>query len=110
MMRLTDVVTVLSAPVLEDTHGNEVQDWTNPTTVATLPAEVSYTTVATVTEGGRNALIEELRAITPPYPFDASTQRIAWRGRQYAVDGPPMVRRRHGADHHLTIPLRDVVG
>lgn len=97
-MRLHDEVEIIRAP------------WTAPVVVATLPAEVHYTTVANVTTDGRNALIEELRAIIEPYNYDPLAHRIRWRGEMYTNDGPPMVRRLHGQDHHLTISMRLVTG
>lgn len=97
-MRLADEVEILRAP------------WTAPVVVATLPAEVHYTTVAQITTDGRNALVEELRCIIEPYDYDALASRIRWRGEMYENEGPPMVRRFKGEDHHLTISLRRVTG
>ena len=110
-MRLTDRIQVIEATVTTDRYGNPVEDWTNPTVTAELPAEVAYTTVALNTEGGtRTQLVEQLRAITEPFDYTPGTQRIRWRGEDYTNDGPPMVRRRNGSDHHLTIPLQRVTG
>lgn len=110
MMWLRDAVQVITARVVTDEYGDTTTDWGDPVVVTELPAQVSYATVANVTTDGRNALIEELRAIVEPYPFDPLVHRLRWRGQMYTTDGPPMVRRRNGEDHHLTIPLRLVTG
>ena len=112
-MRLRDEVDVLRAGEHEDDFGNGIMpDWYNGvTTVASaVPAEVVFTTVATYNDDGRNALIEELRAVVEPMDFDPVWNRLRWRGEVYMTDGPPMIRRRNGTDHHLTIPLKQVNG
>lgn len=110
-MRLRDTVNVIAGTVTEDEFGNQITTWDPPTVVASdVPAEVSFTTVATFNDLGRQALIEELRAIIEPRAFDPVLNRLQWRGSTYQTDGPPMIRRRNGADHHLTIPLKLVTG
>lgn len=109
-MRLRDEVEVITANVHTDIYGNEVYDWYTPIHVATLPAEVVFTTVAAIHTDGRNALVEELRAILEPFDYDPVAHRLRWKGKQYANEGPPMIRRRNGTDHHLTIPLKQVNG
>jgi hypothetical protein len=107
MMILRDRVDVVQKTVVV-VDGFEQVDWT---VVATnVPAEVSFTTVAVVQDTGRTALVEELRAVIEPRDFDAATHRLKWRGKTYMANGPAMVRRRGGRDHHLTIPIRDVAG
>ena len=59
---------------------------------------------------GRQAMVEELRAVIPPIDFDPVLNRLRWRGTDYTNDGPPMVRRLNGRDHHLTIPIKAVAG
>ncbi len=110
-MRLTDRIQVIEATVTTDRYGNLVEDWTNPTVTADLPAEVVFTSVALNTEGGmRTQLVEQLRAITEPFDYTPGTQRIRWRGEDYTNDGPAMIRRRGGRDHHQTLPLTRVTG
>ena len=107
-MRLRDQVEVLAATRHEDRYGDVWWDWDLPTVVATVPAYVGYVTVDRDIDPGVNALIEELRAIVRAIPFDPNANRLRWRGQMYTNDGPPMVRRRNGVDHHLTIRLRAV--
>ena len=109
-MQLLDRVEILDAAESTDAFGNAVQDWSAPTVVARVRAHVSYRAVAVVADGGRMAMIEQLRAIIDPFPFEEARHRIRWRGSIYMADGPEMVRRRNGVDHHLTIPLRAVSG
>ena len=110
-MRLTDRVDVLDPTWVTDPYsGEQTADWTNPVTVAAnVPAEVAYTTVSLMTADGRNALVEELRAVLPPGTLDDGN-RLRWRGNVYVNDGPVMVRRRNGADHHVTVPIKLVTG
>lgn len=115
MLPLRDRVEILRAGVVEDPYSGETTiSWTTGVTVQTvLPAQVSYTTTAVVStpdQPGRNALVEELRAVIPPFDFDPELNRIRWEGTDYTNDGPPMVRRIGGRDHHLTIPMKVVTG
>lgn len=95
-MRLADEVEIIRAP------------WTAPVVVATLPAEVHYTTVGIVNGDSLGSLNfkEELRAIIEPFDYDPAVHRIRWDGKTYVNEGPPMIRRLKGEDHHLTITLR----
>lgn len=114
MLPLRDTVEILQAGVEEDPYSGEtVSDWTTATVVATLPAQVGHTTTAIIStpdQPGRNALVEQLRAIIPPFDFDPEIHRIIWRGTAYTNNGAPLVRRLGAADHHLTIPLKLVGG
>ncbi|MBG6224723.1 hypothetical protein IWX63_001285 [Arthrobacter sp. CAN_A2] len=106
-MRLTDKVEIWEpGPPTVDRYGNQVPGQYEY--VSTVPANVSYQRVERESEPGRVDLIEELRAIIGPYDFDPTTTRLKWDGRMFYTDGPPMVRRRDGRTHHLTIPLRFV--
>lgn len=110
-MRLRDRVDILHAAEKVDRYGQTLPDWTNATvTAAGLPADVHYTTTALLASPGRTAMVEELRAVVEPRPFDPTWDRLRWRGDSYAADGPAMIRRRNGIDHHLTIPLKRVTG
>lgn len=110
-MRLRDKIEIITALTYEDSHGNDVVDWANPIIVATYPAYVGYTSTALNTaEPGRTAFVEELRAITPAFNFDPVAHRLRWKGTSYLPDGPAMLRRRNGRDHHLTIPIKAVHG
>lgn len=105
-MKLTDTVEVWRKmnPGTIDGHGNPVSGEYGY--VETVQANVSYLMTEREDEPGRTVLIEEARAIIKPYDFDPSAMRLKWDGRMFYTDGPPMVRRRNGRTHHLTIPLR----
>lgn len=107
-MRLRDRVDILRAKVTYDQYGEKATDWKNPVVVATVPAVVAYATVSRTISPGVNAYVEELRAVMPVSAFDASTDRLRWRGLVYTADGLPMVRRRNGVDHHQTVVLKRV--
>jgi len=110
-MRLRDQVEIIEALIYQDSHGNDVVDWANPVVVATYPAYVGYTATALNTgEVGRTAFVEELRAITPAFSFNPARYRLRWKGGVYLPNGPAMLRRRNGRDHHLTIPIKAVAG
>ena len=108
---LRDRIDIIAPTMVEDPYSGETTlDWSHPVTVASdVPAAVQYATVATLNTDGRNALIEELRAIIGPRAFSASNNRIVWQGVTYQTDGV-MVRRFNAADHHLVIPLKLVSG
>ena len=113
-MILRDRVEIITGTLVEDPYSGESYiDWTVPVVEAILPAHVSHTTTAVVStpdQPGRNALVEELRAIIPPFSFDPEVHRIRWEGTDYTNDGAPMVRRIGGRDHHVTIPMKVVTG
>lgn len=108
---LTDRVDVVAATETVDGYGNVVRTWDPPVVVAVnVPAIVTYVTSAIVSTGGRQAIVEQLRAVIEPREFDPVTNRLVWRGQHYDTDGAPMIRRENGQDHHLTIPLKLVSG
>lgn len=112
-MRLRDTVDVLRAGETVDPYNPSrvTPKWTSGvTTIPGVPAEVVFVTVASIQTATRNALVEELRAVIPPMDFDPAWNRLRWRGKLYSTDAPPMIRRRNGADHHLTISLKLVTG
>jgi len=79
--------------------------------LATLPAYVGYTSTALNTsEDGRTAFVEELRALLPAFNYNPAAHRIRWNGTLYQSDGPGMLRRVRGRDHHLTVPIKAVAG
>lgn len=80
------------------------------TVAAVLPAHVGHSSVMAADEPGAAVqVVEELRAIIEPWPWDHTTHRARWRGVEYRDDGPPMVRRKRGRDHHFTIRLKRVL-
>lgn len=112
-MILTDHVELLTAGTEEDPYSGETTvSWTVGVTSTLLPAHVSYASVSVTNGGmpGRQAMVEELRAVIPPVDFDPIVNRLRWNGTDYTNDGPPMLRRINGRDHHLTVPLRAVNG
>ncbi len=108
-MRFNDTVDVLEATAVDD-HGTTVYDWSLPVVVATLPAHVGHVSVAVFVEPGSGAMVEQLQVIVEPFAYNPARQRFDWKGHLYVNDGPPMLRRRNGADHHLTIALQPVDG
>lgn len=105
MMRLTDRVEILEqGPPIRDSHGNAVP---GPlVSLGKFRANVSYQTVSAPMNGLSPTMVEQLRAVIAPRDFDTTKHRIRWNGKLYMNDGPPMVRRRNGKTHHLTIPLK----
>lgn len=79
-----------------------------------VPAHVGYRSILSGSnEAGRPwALDETLEAITRPLSDvpNWTTRQIRWRGTLYDMDGPPMVRRQHGRDHHMTFRLQRQTG
>lgn len=113
MLPLRDKVTVIKAGETTDPYSGETTfDWSNPTTVATLPAYVGYSATALVNDAlaSRTELVSELSAVIRPYDLDPITNRLQWRGDTYTIDGPPKVRMRNGRPHHHTIALKQVEG
>lgn len=104
-MKLYDSVTIIEAGEGEDDFGNPMPDWGNPTTLATLPAEVQWRSTG-ITFGVLSATVtDKLVAICPWYDFDPNVCRLQWQGHDYQVDGSVLEHRRHGAPHHMTVPL-----
>lgn len=92
-MRLDDRVTVKSGD--------------GKTTYVELDAQVGHASTGVAASGVDMVTVQELRAIVPVWSgLDYTTQRVEWRGQVYAIDGAPMVARRHGRDHHLTLRLK----
>lgn len=91
-MRLDDTVTLTSSGTSMD-----------------VPAHVYYTSTGVDVGSGNVYATEQLRAIVPrlpELPMTPTTSSVTWRGDQYSLAGPPMVRMRRGRVHHYTIPLQ----
>lgn len=58
---------------------------------------------------GRFALVQVVALIRPGSGYDPELHTVQWRGEQWEHDGAPAHVRRHGRDHHQTIPLQRVV-
>ena len=116
-MILNDQVQILTPQTEEDPYSDpptQVPRWDlPPASITTVRAAVTSRSVALrVVTGAGFTLDEQLVALIEPIPgieLAHDTHRIRWRGRDYAIDGRPLVRRRNGADHHWTIPLVDTV-
>ena len=108
MIRLDDRVDLyLEVPGEPDPYsGDPTMVWILE--ASDVPAQVGYTTVERTVQSDRTTFVEQLRAVLEPR--EQLPQRIDWRGTLYEVDGVPMIRRLHGNDHHLTIPLKRAVG
>lgn len=105
-MRLRDRVEIVAARITEDQYGDRVVDWGDPIVVASVRAQVGYMSVAKLVAAGVDSLVEELRAVMEMTPLNVDSDRLRWRGNVYAADGPPMIRRRNGVDHHMTVVLK----
>lgn len=68
-----------------------------------------------VSKGGGSATLPAYTEVTilvilePDTPFDPDAHGIHWRGEDWYLDGRPTYVRRHGRDHHVTVPLRRTV-
>lgn len=96
-MILRDRVDVL------DVHGNVVR--------SDVPAYVG--SIRTMAGDGYTEPIgtkEDMTCILPadveiPDRNGVTDYQIRWRGRDYHISQPPMIRRQHGRDHHQTLGL-----
>lgn len=61
--------------------------------------------------GGREGISiqERLQAVIPPTEGIEDMTPIEWRGESYVANGPPIVRRKAGKDHHMTVTLRRAI-
>lgn len=59
--------------------------------------------------GGRFATVTAVAVIAPGSIYDPALHDVQWRGETWTHDGAPAYVRRHGRDHHTTIPLKRVV-
>lgn len=51
--------------------------------------------------------VEQLRVmLAPKSPYIHHRHAVRWRGDTYEADGPPIIHRQHGRDHHLTLQLK----
>lgn len=91
-MRLDDTVDVVTAA--------------DGAFVMKLDAHVGQAASGLSINGNDVFAVNELRAIVPAWDdLDIAAHRVRWRGVVYLIDGPPMVRRQHGRDHHMTLRL-----
>lgn len=107
-MRLTDKIELFEqGEDGYDGHGNP-----EPGVLVSLgmiSANVSYQSVAIDNSGDFNLrTIEQLRVMLPPMDFDPDKHRVKWEGIMYQNDGPPMLRRRKGRTHHVTVALKSI--
>lgn len=110
-MILRDRIEIIEAGVSEDDYGNTVVDWDNPRVVEILPAQMDYVSTE-VNAGGTSSfrVVEKLVAITRPFTFHESRQRIRWNGGLFRPDGPEKVISAGGRVHHIELPLTRVTG
>lgn len=105
-MILRDKLEIIEARVRKDEYGNTTKDWSNPVVVASLPAQVDYRSTAVTVSGSSSFRItEQLTALVRRFDFNQNTQRIRWRGLDYAPDGSEKVVTAAGRVHHVEIPL-----
>lgn len=87
---------------------------TTDTVVKVVPAYVSTVVSAilsTPDQPGRVVMTESLRAVVDADAgFDPNVHQILWDGIRYRADGLPIVRKRRGIPHHVTIPLTRTTG
>lgn len=74
----------------------------------TVPAHVSYRSAKDEADDGRSYYqVQHLTAMIDPLDDDLNPthHNVEWRGRRYALDGVPLIRRQGTEDHHWTIAL-----
>lgn len=108
-MRLTQTVTRLRGTVIAGPYGSTDEiDWSNPIT-AVYAAEVQPLS------SEENVVLQQRvetrwRAFLPPEADVLATDRIAWDGATYEIDGEPEQWKRCGIVHHLELILRRFQG
>ena len=107
----TDTITVIRAAlVVADRYGNKTRDWAGA-------ARTTVTGVSVQPVGSDEAVVDRewaaahLRLFAPPGTDLTSTDRVAWRGDTYEVDGTP---RRwfddEGVEDHTEADLKRMTG
>lgn len=109
-MILRDKVEIVEGRRTEDDYGGVITDWDNPIVVASLAAQVDYRSTSVDMTSGRFKVTEQLVAIVSRFDFNHTTQRIRWRGKQYAPDGSEKTVTVNGRVHHIEVPLIYVTG
>jgi hypothetical protein len=110
-MILTDEVNIVRTNVL--LANDEVMTDDEVVERVTVPAQVGFR--GAQDEAGDGRLYYQAQALVvqiEPLPEDLNPTRhnIEWRGKRYALNGSPLIRRRQGEDHHWTVQLTRTSG
>lgn len=57
---------------------------------------------------GRFVTAEIVVMLAPGSGYDHQIHDVMWRGERWTPDGAPAYVRRHGRDHHVSVPLKRV--
>jgi len=98
-------VTRLRATTVNDSYGDPVESWTNPSTMP-LPRAVLYDGASLETETSRATTTSSDRVLHVPYRVDlAENDRIQDGSEVWRVDGKPIVRRGLASTEYTTANL-----
>lgn len=70
-----------------------------------IPCHIGQGTTQAVLDNGVMVMSEELNALMEPTNYATTGRQWLWRGVRYVSPEPPVVRRRHGKDHHYTVKM-----
>lgn len=103
-MRLDDKIFVSRMTHIGyDAHGNDEYEVVRH---GPFPAYVFYQSSLAMKGAGVIGVMDQLRAIVQPLPFDlvGEVDQIEWRSKTYTLTGA-LTRRSRGSTHHLTLEL-----
>jgi hypothetical protein len=108
----SDIVTVMRAPIVTDTHGREVRDWTSAVAVATGRASIQHY-LALEEDIDRQTTTEAARLFTDTSDMRGvilAEDRVVYAGRTWEVTSPPEEFRLFSRYHHTEMFVRYVDG
>lgn len=108
----SDIVTVKRAPLVTDTYGRTIRDWTTSTTVATGRASIQHY-LALEEDIDRQTTTEAARLFTDTSDMRGVIQaedRVVYAGRTWEVTSPPEEFRLFSRYHHTEMFVRFVDG
>jgi hypothetical protein len=112
IIRNSDIVDVLRAPVVVDTYNREVRDWDNATVIKSGRASIQhYLALEEVTD--RQTETEAARLFTDASDMRGQIQaedRVSYAGRTWEVSSPPEEFRLFGRYHHTEMFVKLVNG
>lgn len=112
IIRNSDLVTVLRAPIIKDEYNRELADWNNPVTVIVGHASIQHY-LALEEEVDRMTETEAARLFTDSYDMQSAIQprdRVVYDGRTWEVTSPPEEFRFFGKYHHTEMFVRYIEG
>lgn len=83
-----DTVYLLTAPLVDDDHGNEIRDWANPERAAVRGCDVQPGASMEFLQG-RNTVLIAWTVYAPAGTVVDTYQHVEWRGREYTIYGTP---------------------